>query len=61
MFVEVLDVIFMLVLDIGIESFCIDVVFDVYFDEFIKNVERVNCGLDSGIFYSNIVVDYKVK
>ena len=39
----------------GSGSYRIDVVFDVYKDVSIKNAERVNCGSDSGLFFSNIV------
>lgn len=45
----------------GAESSRIDVVFDVYLDESIKNAERVNRGLDNGILFSNIVAGNKVK
>lgn len=60
-FAEVSDAIFMSALDTGTESSRIDVVFDAYLDESIKNAERVNRGSDSGILYSNIVADHKVK
>ena len=45
----------------GGESSHIDVVFDVYLDESIKNAERVNRGSDSGILFSNIIAGHKVK
>ena len=45
----------------GAESSRIDVVFDVYLDESIKNDERVNRGSNSGILFSNIVAGHKVK
>jgi len=60
-FVEVSDAIFMSALRTGAESSRIDVVFDVYLDESIKNAERVNRGSDSGILFSNIVAGHKVK
>ena len=60
-FAEVSDAIFMLALHTGTESSRIDVVFDVYLDEFIKDAERVNRGSDSGILFSNIVAGHKVK
>ena len=45
----------------GTESSRIDVVFNVYLDESVKNAERVNRGSDSGILFSNIVAGHKVK
>jgi len=41
-FAELSDAIFMSALQTGTESSCIDLVFDVYRDESIKNAERVN-------------------
>ena len=43
-FAELSDAIFMSALRTGAESSRIDVVFDVYLDESIKNAERVNRG-----------------
>ena len=60
-FAEVSDAIFMWALHTGTESSRIDVVFDVYLDESVKNAERVNRGSDSGILFSNIVAGHKVK
>ena len=56
-FAEVSDAILMSVLHTGTESSRIDVVFD----ESVKNAERVNRGLDSGIVFSDIVAGHKVK
>ena len=60
-FAELSDAIFMSALRTGAESSRIDVVFDVYLDDSIKNAERVNRGSDSGILFSNIVAGHKVK
>ena len=60
-FAELSDAIFMSALRTGAESSRIDVVFDVYLDESIKNAERVNRGSDSGILFSNIVAGHKVR
>lgn len=58
-FAELSEAIFMSALCTGAESSHIDVVFDVYLDESIKNAERVNCGSDSGILFSNIIAATK--
>ena len=55
------DAIFMPALHSATESSRFGVVFDVYHDESIKNGEIVNRGLDSGILFSNIFADNKVK
>lgn len=60
-FAELSEAIFMSAPCTGAESFLIDVVFDVYLDESIKNDERVNRGSNSGILFSNIVAGHKVK
>lgn len=60
-FAELSEAIFMSALCTGAESSSIDVVFDVYLDESIKNDERVNRGSNSGILFSNIVAGHKVK
>ena len=60
-FAELSDAIFMSALHNGTESSRIDVVFDVYRDESVKNTERVNRGSDSGILFNNIVAGHKVK
>ena len=60
-FAEVSEAIFMSALHTGTESSRIDVVFDVYLDESVKNAGRVNHGSDSGILFSNIIAGHKVK
>jgi len=59
-FAELSDAIFMSALHTETESSRIDVVFDVYRDESIKNTERVNRGSDSSILFNNIVSGHKV-
>lgn len=60
-FAEVLEELFISALRSGAQSSHIDVVFDVYRDESIKNAERVNRGSDSGLLFSNIVAGHKIK
>lgn len=50
-FAELSEAIFMSAPCTGAESFLIDVVFDVYLDESIKNDERVNRG-QIAVFFS---------
>ena len=60
-FGELSESLFMSALHVGSESYRIDVVFDVYADVSIKNAERVNCGSDNGLLFSNIVAGHKIK
>ena len=61
-FAELSDAIFVSSLHTGTESSRIDVVFDVYRDESVKNAERVNRRSDStGILFSNIVAGHKLR
>ena len=60
-FAELSDAIFVSSLHTGTESSRIDVVFDVYRDESVKNAERVNRRSDSGILFSNIVAGVSTK
>ena len=60
-FGELSESVFISALHVGSESYRIDVVFDVYADVSIKNAERVNCGSDNGLLFSNIVAGHKIK
>ncbi|XP_078353848.1 uncharacterized protein LOC144638526 [Oculina patagonica] len=60
-FGELSEALFVSALRAGSESYRVDVVFDVYKDESIKNAERVNRGSDSGLLFGKIVAGHKVK
>ena len=60
-FGELSESLFMSTLHVGSESYRINVVFDVYANVSIRNVERVNCGSDNGLLFSNIVAGHKIK
>lgn len=59
-FAEVADCLMSITLNEGTDSQRIDVVFDVYKEESIKNAEREKRGSESGHVFKNIKADHKI-